>query len=828
MMTYHNDRQIKIDYDPTLNVSSVAENAIGATTSLTLRTLDFTPSDVNSVYVEKTGSDSTGDGTAANPFLTIKHAMTAVTATKCNIVIADSGTYIEESMAIDTDCARIVAAIGQTPVIQPALIHGSSFYHFDTKLDTTALTATTGAATRYSGVAALSNGNFVILYDRNGSNYYTYFIIVDKNGSVVIPETVVASSNAVQGTVCSLESGYFVLAYRNPSSNLINYYVYDNSGTLHYSDSSVACLYGEVNVGRVGGYDDRFVICYTHTSNYTFFFVADINGVQYVAPKQLSTYRCHDRGSIVPKPGGGFIYSFRISTLDDNRWCVVDGSGTILNDAQVLAGYRYCAGSLTDNGILFACGDVSGNVSLIEYSLNTYAVITPSQTIYTDAAVDMNEISLVKMSDNNYALAVWTYQSGTGYTVRLLLIQNNWTLLSSETFTNYVRSMCAYNSYSDRLCVSMISVTSPYSPTINIKSGFLTDWWTASSSLLLNGINFESNDCDYIYRLIYISAGTFTMRWCELNDFTRIDYADDDYPLYPVISAGSANVVANCKVFNCDAGFKFTSDAANVSWSQFYHNIVNPSIYVDGDGTGVIVNHCDFLFCRIGVYLLNNAGTEVIKNSIFYQALLYSIQAEAAVVYTNSVNSSPVSNATAGALVVLAHPHYVNDGYVTYANLDLRLKSRVLGYKFDSPALLIGDDTENAGSVQIDTSGTTQTWTSITVSKDKVSFDYEPVLGNEIIYRDGSVDSSRDSYVEVLQLQWSALINADLENLLDVIFCEKDQVRVYLDPVTHPATYAFYKVIFDKAHASPAHFRLSRTGAEGFSLTLKRGYNEGA
>ncbi len=815
----HIDNYLKFEHSEINNSTADDNTLIGATKS-TDRTLDFTPDDTNSVYVSKAGNDTTGDGTAANPYLTIKKALTAVTATKCNIVIADSGTYVEESQAIDTDCARIVAAIGQTPVIQPDLLVSSSNYHFDTKLDTTGLTATIGSSSRWSGVAALSNGHFVILYDRNGSNQYTYFIIVDENGSVVIPETVVASSNAIQGTICSLESGYFVIAYRNLSSNLINYYVYDNSGTLYHSNSSVACNYGEVNVGRVGGYDNRFVICYTHTSNYTYFFVADINGVQYVAPKQLTTYRCHDRGAIVPVAGGGFVYSFRISTLDDNRWCVVDGSGNILHDGQVLSGYRYCAGSLTDNGILFACGDVNGNISFIEYSLSTYSVITSAQTIYTDAAVDMNEISLVKMSDNDYALAAWTYQSGTGYTVRVLIIANDWTLLSSETINNGLRSMCAYNTHTERLCISMIGVASPYPPIINIKSGFLVDWWTISSSIEFNGLTFDNTE-DRIYRFIYASAGSsFKMKWCTIQDVTRDEYDDNKtYPLVVVQSLAATNVIENCKVYNCDRGFQFTSDSVSVKNSLFFTNLVGPAVYVNGAGPGIVINHNTAFNNQIGLELVSNAGTEVIKNSIFSNNQT-AVKAETSVLIKNCCVPDPLDNATYDSTSSTLNPLFISDGYVT--TMDLHLQSKVLNYAFDSPALGIADDSKDAGCYDVTYTLNPASYTSFVIPKPKTIIPNISTVNKIVnVMQDGSVDVQVDAYQLEISLEWESVLKRYVSNIIKLFMAEGD-IRIYFNPATYPTIYEEMKLVTKELPLNSDTYTLTDSGFNKFKLEFVR------
>lgn len=94
-MELHNDKYIKLDYNPVLNADVEYLNAVGATDSLTLRTLHFIPTDINTIYVSKTGSDSTGTGTLLLPVKTIKKADSLLTASKNYIVILDSEEYVE-------------------------------------------------------------------------------------------------------------------------------------------------------------------------------------------------------------------------------------------------------------------------------------------------------------------------------------------------------------------------------------------------------------------------------------------------------------------------------------------------------------------------------------------------------------------------------------------------------------------------------------------------------------------------------------------------------------------------------------------------------------
>ena len=76
---------------------AVPKNAVGATDSMTLRSLGYTPTDANSIFVAKTGNDDTGTGTQANPVASINKAITICDADHQKVVILDSETYTENS-----------------------------------------------------------------------------------------------------------------------------------------------------------------------------------------------------------------------------------------------------------------------------------------------------------------------------------------------------------------------------------------------------------------------------------------------------------------------------------------------------------------------------------------------------------------------------------------------------------------------------------------------------------------------------------------------------------------------------------------------------------
>jgi hypothetical protein len=833
-MNFHRDNIIKLDYNPVLDASIDYLNAVGATDSLTLRTLDFTPSDANTIYVKKTGNDSTAVGTQADPVLTIKKAESLITATKTNIVILDDGVYEEESLVFDTNCANIAVAIGKKPTVKPVLVASGSNYLIETFLSTRDI-STTGM--EYVGFEIksiqLSNGNFIIVYQGATSsvNIDLYYIIIDSDGNVVQPQTEVASG-LMTFDVCVLSSGYFAIVYKTSVGTYIGLNVYNNSGGLNYSGNIIASDEDWSAVASIGGYSDRLAIVYSASGN-TKFIIADYNGNIIKTETTLISGVYEVR--IKPHIGSGFIWV----AVEGNTWGVVDKTGASLHSGTIATGCSLaaCTCRIIDDsdindivyGAVFAYLNSSGNLYILEYSLSDYTIYKSAtlKDSSTDTYRLIHDLGIDKTDNDFYLVTFGGNSFGTPGPAKLVILSSEWEVLLSENFTACWCLCCSNNSLSDRVLVALRNSAAPNGIKIQIKAGFITDWWTYSSSMVFNGITFN-NEEDFIRKYLYSSSGTLKFKWCTFENIARISYNDSDrYPLYICEATVTAAEILNCEVFNNNAGFKITSNSVQAKNCQFFKQLLKQAIYIIGSGTGIIISHNDFLFNYICIELEDNAGTEVIKNNIFHTSLLYAIKAETAVTYSNSIENSVSYNATPGVQVIRSNPHYINDGYVTLADLDLVLKSRELGYRFESPAIGIGDDLKNAGSLEYAIADGSQTWLTMTVVKPKIKKGYNPVGAIETSYKDGSVESYRDSYSEVLKLEWDSIKEDDFLKLLSLYFSSSNLVRIYLDPIREPGSYGTYALIYDKINASPTNWQFDDIGKNDFDLTFKRAYNEG-
>jgi len=366
----------------------------------------------------------------------------------------------------------------------------------------------------------------------------------------------------------------------------------------------------------------------------------------------------------------------------------------------------------------------------------------------------------------------------------------------------------------------MISVTSPYSPTINIKSGFLSDWWIVSSSIEFNGLTFDNTE-DRICRFIYISTGSsFTMKWCTIQDVARDEYTDDEtYPISCIVSSAIANNIQNSKIYNCHNGFDLTSDSVTANNNLIYSISYSPAFKITGSGANIIFNHNTVFNNQIGLELVNNAGTEIIKNSIFGNNQT-AIKAETSVLIKNCCIPDPLDNATYDSTSSTLNPLFISDGYVT--TVDLHLQSKVLGYAFDSPALGIADDNKDAGCYDVTYTLNPASYTSFIIPKPKTIIpDITTVNKIVNVMQDGSVDIQVDAYQLEIELNWDSIRKRYIKDIIKLFMAEGD-IRIYFNPATYPTIYEEMKLVTKELPLNSDIYTLTDSGFNKFKLEFVR------
>ncbi|OHD62949.1 MAG: hypothetical protein A2176_04890 [Spirochaetes bacterium RBG_13_51_14] len=203
----------------------VPKNAVGATTSTTLRTLDFTPSNDNAVFVAKTGNDATGLGSTEHPFLTINKAITACDAGRQAVVIADSGTYAEKGFEMTGNIKKLFAAIGCNPVLN--LQKNNSYFRLSEIQHETPFT---GNQRSNISATTLNNGNVFVAYRDDMDSYNAKYQILDPNGWVpVTGETALPTGDILCIAAATLPNGNVFIVYNKFFVSYARFMVIDPS-----------------------------------------------------------------------------------------------------------------------------------------------------------------------------------------------------------------------------------------------------------------------------------------------------------------------------------------------------------------------------------------------------------------------------------------------------------------------------------------------------------------------------------------------------------------------------------------------------------------------
>ena len=115
--TFAPDKTIRFDYDPVVHKIAFPINHVGAHLPDAIAEAEYAHTDDNTVYVSATsGSDTTGDGTQANPYATLLKGINETTEDLSRVVVLDSSLYSEDLSGADyTYFQGFYAAVGETP-----------------------------------------------------------------------------------------------------------------------------------------------------------------------------------------------------------------------------------------------------------------------------------------------------------------------------------------------------------------------------------------------------------------------------------------------------------------------------------------------------------------------------------------------------------------------------------------------------------------------------------------------------------------------------------------------------------------------------------------
>ncbi len=639
----------------------VQKNAIGPTTSTILRTLDFTPSNINSVFVAKTGGDLTGNGTMEQPYLTITKAITACDVNRQAIVILDSGTYEEKGFAMVGNFKGLYAGLGFQPIIR-VLKNNSYFYISEIKHETfiTALGHSNQSTT------ILNDGNVFIVYRDDLDGLKAKYQIIDPDGwTIVVNETALPIPPVLCTASATLQNGNVVIAYDSYAGSSAKFIVIDpGDGHIVKTETSLStCTTGPLAVLVLANGCIVAAYCdYTNSPNYQ---------VKYV----------------VLDPVTWSIIKTESQISSTSAWFV---SATLTKNNNVL--FFYGASSTTTKGRIKVYNpNDNWNVVLPE------TPITAGATIYCTAATTLKsgDILLSYNINNNGP------NSG-GY---IVIDQDNYSIIMPETTFNTQNTFHVASSLMNDGTVFLAyaggqSGSESIIRYINLAPKVLQHI-LVSSDAVFNGINFIPDSSVSADSFIRSPLSVINVRWCDFSD----NMSSVSGVATEVVTSSGETSIRNCRFTNNADVLHVSNSKVTVADSQFYKNSglairINGSAALPGD---IAVDHCDFFNnARGGLILDGNSGiNEMIKNSIFHDNGGCGINVVTAVKILNSVVTDTVKNAAMNRCTT-SDPLYLNEGTSESDNTDLNLQSLVMGYPEDSSAIGLSDDGRNAGAYDVE------------------------------------------------------------------------------------------------------------------------------
>lgn len=753
------------------------------------RVLDYTPGDANTIYVAKYGSDTEGDGTEDDPVKTITAAADLCDATHQTVMILDSEEYTEEGFEFTGNFKNIYAAIGQTPVIK--ITQNNDFVgsgSFDLAFGerecleywATAWPDIPYYQTYYMSSCGLSNGK-VLLKSFNSVTELNRVVMLNSDftfNEYKDVELVVAGPEAI----AELLDGKIAIIASNKLKIFtpgLSYLSTKNFPTLGIYPVSASVLAN----GKI------FVVGSTRTtyseSYPTYGKIATINSdyesinspVSITTDEITSCAGCVFLGSdsnykiftVYIKASNGYVY-YKIFDLD----MVEEVSETLLLGSSE----RY---------IVSCASNILGNIFV---TIDNNFIILNND--YTTAKALTQFAALVRTSPY-FSIVSSSIQSGNF----MVLYQK----YHSEKYETYFTGIYGAEYYSV----------------------------LGSIDVVLNGITIEPYDTAYLSNFLKFNGASLTLKYCKVRN-AKTSIASN-ITCWAIYSNDQVDVY-NSQIWDCNKGIYQESASADIIESQFCRLALGYALHIKGAAVSegdITIDHCDFLAVYGGVRFEDNDGTnEIFKNSIVHTAYILALRAEAELTINYSIITGDVSNIVFGDNIVQINPMYINEGSVSPGDTDLNLKTITLGYYNDSPGKGLGESGENVGSMLVQYSDEAIQWDELTFEKPLMGVRryLVPVGGSSNVVKSGAVKSSVEAWTEYLEFEFTGVLNSELTEFLKMIRSVSNQVRIYLEPDTDPYNYNIYRYIHGRVNTSAKHYKLNRTGVEGFTLKFARAYEE--
>ncbi len=690
----------------------IRKNIVGATNSTTLRSLDFTPVSENSVFVAKTGSDSTGTGTEANPVASINHAITLCDAAHRKIVILDSGTYAEKGFEFTGDFRGLYAALGEKPLLQ--LSPGPDLCNISAATELVSETGSgTGTNEYMERSAVFANGSIVVA---NGSTSGVFYSIIDENGTVVVPNYSIGdigSGGVSTPSVTALDNGNWVIVYNRSDTGVIYFQIRNSSGTIVKTETLIKSPGGSwANCTSLE--NGNWVVTYfSDTGEDLLFQIFDRDGETVGSEGTLVDNSSEYVGVnlIAPFHNGNFVvvWSNTKPAIDPDpaefttKFAIFDQEGNpygnplpitgVLDPASRMSGWGGIAVLDNDVWVTTYKATDNGNTSFFTIRDSSGTEILPS--IIIGGTGITNPVPTV-LSNGRWWAVAYIDATGSGkfkiYDEDGIIMRNAATYADPGITSHALQSLpngnliFFYTGYYYRIWY-------PYS-------------WTGirvSTDAEINGLEISPAIRGGIENLIEVNSALLDIKYSNIKD-CREDAAPG-VDCYAVYSDSEVNI-SHSKIYNNDRGVSAQTNNIRVSDSHFYLNSSGYALTIDGAAVSegdINVNHTDFFNNYGGIRFAGNSGmTEIVRNSIFHNNSLYGINADSSITLSCSAITDLLINVTYGTGVVTEDPRYVNESAGIPDDVDLNIRVKETGYPADSPAKNLADDMRNAGAYDVE------------------------------------------------------------------------------------------------------------------------------
>lgn len=769
-MIIHNDDTIKIEYNEHFNSSAIPQNIVGATASTTLRTLDFTPSDDNSVFVSKTGSDS-GAGTQADPVLTINKAVSFCTSTKTHVVILDDGTYYEPRIDTPVNAHGIWSAAGKAPALQlggsPDVVKRTVFSDVD--------------ISRFSPTCCfLNDGNIFISWINSSSARYK--VISNYNFSDIRP-----AQNLPQGTYndynrCCLTTDGNILIVGNNDYFMTYIVLSTTTWQVIYNSGNIEGAYSRVKPVLL---DSGNILLYHYfadgTNNGSYYSI--INGSTYAlgARTAMGAINTLPIDVIINSDGAlcfAWIYSNAVYFRRYTQSVIAIDAGPVLYSASGKLVYGLQR-SMDHMVVMYITGAGAGSIYYHVLS-NSYSEVYPLRYVPTGPAgvcIYTGDYPAMAVNDNGEIIILWEEDD-----------EDN------------------------GICTGYFSMCRTIPAYIFTRGDFA-----------VNGLKITIPAAEADMERLFLQGGNLTIKYTTVHNIPELSAGNS---LAFTLNKGRyAFTFQNIFMRKNTLNMLLESDNVTVNQSIFYANRKNSTLEIDGAGAGISLTKNTFFNNYGAIKISNNDGNEIINNSIFHDNLNYDVNAETALTVNNSISTGLMIVAVLNSANCLqADPRFINDGFVDDEDLNLDIRLRVLGYPCDSPAYRFAADGKNAGAIDVLYNYVASTFDSCIIQKpDKFVIEYRPVGAVKNIMIDGTVNTAKQGQIIAVNAEWKGMLKEDWESLRDV-WLKGKMVRLYPDPITHPEQYRAMRIEFSSIQGSTDYYGLAGDGNQGVKMIFAARY----